>query len=178
MAERDQAVRSEQSAGGRANAHVASTQVEAVDRRNTARIREIVARAGWPDKGLVGQDGAQAAWLLVQHADDLAFQRHCLALLEQAGSGLVDPAHVAYLADRVRVKEGRPQLYGTQLLEREGQLVPCPIEDEEHVDRRRARAGLPHLAEYVRDAARFNAPMGGVRERSVERSRERSPERS
>jgi hypothetical protein len=176
MAERDQAVRSEAIGGGIAKAQVASTQLEAVDRRNTARMREIVARAGWPDKELVGQDGAQAAWLLVQHSDDLAFQRHCLVLMEQAADrGLVDPAHVAYLTDRVRMKEGRPQLYGTQLREREGRLVPVPVEDEERVDYRRARVGMPPLAEYVKDAARFYTPTRGVRERSVERSRERSP---
>jgi hypothetical protein len=99
--------------------------------------------------------------------------------MEQAAdSGLVDPAHVAYLADRVRMKEGRPQLYGTQLRERDGRLVPFPIEDEERVDHRRARVGMPPLAEYVGDAARFYTPARGVRERSVEPWRERSPERS
>jgi hypothetical protein len=179
MAERDQAVRSEAFGGGRTNARAASTQAEAVDRRNTMRMREIVARAGWPDKDVVGEDGAQAAWLLVQHADDLTFQRHCLALLERAAdSGLVDPAHVAYLTDRVRMKEGRPQIYGTQLRERDGRLVPFPIEDAERVDHRRARVGMPPLAEYLRDAARFYSPVHGVRERSVGRSHERSPERS
>jgi hypothetical protein len=116
---------------------------------------EIVAGHGWPNKKLVGQDGAEAAWLLVQHADDLEFQRRCLALMEEAAGGLVDPAHVAYLADRIRMKEGRPQLYGTQLREEEGRLVPFTIEDEEHVDERRRRLGMPPLADYVRDAGRF-----------------------
>src|SRR5437868_14544604 len=40
-----------------------------VDRKNTARLKEIVDRHGWPGKTLVGDDGARAAWLLVQHAD-------------------------------------------------------------------------------------------------------------
>src|SRR4051794_10939213 len=46
-----------------------------VDRDNTKRLGEIVAEHGWPTTTLVGKDGANAAWLLVQHADtEPAFQ--------------------------------------------------------------------------------------------------------
>ena len=50
----------------------------------------------------------------------------------------------AALGDR----EGKPQIYGTQFRESNGELVPEPIDDEVHVDERRARVGLPPLAEY------------------------------
>jgi hypothetical protein len=45
----------------------------------------VIEKHGWPGKSLVGADGAQAAWLLVQHADlDREFQRQCLPLLKEA----------------------------------------------------------------------------------------------
>jgi hypothetical protein len=40
------------------------TLVAPVDRDNTARLREIVARHGWPGRALAGEQGAHAAWLL------------------------------------------------------------------------------------------------------------------
>lgn len=40
------------------------TVVEPVDRDNTARLRAIVGRHGWPGHRLVGEAGAHAAWLL------------------------------------------------------------------------------------------------------------------
>lgn len=40
-----------------------------VDEANTACLAEIVAAHGWPTRSLVGDDGANAAWLLAQHAD-------------------------------------------------------------------------------------------------------------
>lgn len=50
-----------------------------------ARLKAIIDRHGWPGKSLVGEDGAQSAWLLVQHADvDLAFQERCLTLMRAA----------------------------------------------------------------------------------------------
>ena len=51
--------------------------LSAVDAVHTARLKAIVAAHGWPTVAQVGQDGADAAWLLAQHADkDPAFQRY------------------------------------------------------------------------------------------------------
>ena len=57
--------------------------VAPVDRDNTARLREIIGRHGWPGRQLAGDDGAHAAWLLAQHAPP-EFQEECLPLLENA----------------------------------------------------------------------------------------------
>lgn len=46
-----------------------SEKLERTDKDNTSRLGQIVERYGWPTSSLVGKDGAQSAWLLVQHAD-------------------------------------------------------------------------------------------------------------
>ena len=40
-----------------------------VDVGNTDRLRDIVARRGWPGFALVGEQGEKDAWLAAQHAD-------------------------------------------------------------------------------------------------------------
>ena len=71
-----------------------------VDRKNLARMKEIVNRSGWPGKTLVGSDGSDAAWLLVQHADsDLAFQKRCLALIVAAVKKGESPREAHGLSD-------------------------------------------------------------------------------
>lgn len=133
------------------NAEPASiTRLLAVDATNLQRLREIVAKHGWPGSSLVGEDGAGAAWLLAQHADsDVAFQRRCLALLEAAvAEGEASRAHLAYLTDRVLVNERRPQRFGTQFRQVGESFEPQPIDDAEHVDERRLDAGLPPLETY------------------------------
>jgi hypothetical protein len=144
LAEEDQAVRNTAIANMRDPSVWA--RMKEIDHKTTTRLKEIVAKHGWPGKSLVGEDAANAAWLLVQHADaDLAFQKQCLALIEKAAEAdEATKASYAYLYDRVAVGEHRPQRYGTQY----GEGKPRAIEDEAHVDERRKAVGLGTMAEY------------------------------
>lgn len=123
-----------------------------VDTANTAWLEGVVATRGWPGRSLVGADGGNAAFLLVQHADrDTAFQAHVLPLLERAyAAGEAEGQQVALLTDRLAVARGEPQVYGSQADITDGRVVLRPIGDSADVDARRARIGLPPLAEYVR----------------------------
>ena len=126
--------------------------LQRTDKDNTARLGKIVARHGWPTYTLVGKDGAQAAWLLAQHADlSPKFQRKCLDLMASLPRDEVSRKNVAYLTDRVLLAEGKKQVYGTQVTLTNGKCKPRPLEDEANVDKRRAEVGLPPLAEYLRE---------------------------
>jgi hypothetical protein len=126
--------------------------VSAVDSANVAWLKEMVERRGWPDRASVGEDGASAAFLLVQHADrDTAFQARVLPALEAAHRrGEAQGQHVALLTDRLAGARGEPQLYGTQTTMRDGRIVLNPLRDSSGVDARRAQMGLPPLQEYLR----------------------------
>lgn len=122
-----------------------------VDVRHLHRIKQIVEQHGWPGRSLVGEDGAHAAWLLVQHAtQDPGFMNRCRGLMERAVKrGEASSKDYAYLVDRVRLQRGKPQLYGTQFIQdSKGRLILQPLKDPEDVDERRARMGLEPLAEY------------------------------
>ncbi|WP_377639697.1 DUF6624 domain-containing protein [Oryzobacter terrae] len=127
------------------------------DRRNNARMAEILDEHGWPGWRLVGSDGAFAAWVLVQHADlDVPLQERGLTLMTTAvEQGDADPSDHAYLVDRVRVAKGEPQAYGTQWgADATGKPEPrTPIEDEAQVDVRRAKVGLGTIDAYLEELA-------------------------
>jgi hypothetical protein len=127
-----------------------------IDRANTARMKEVVSKYGWPGKSLVGTEAAGAAWQIVQHSDnDVAFQRQCLDLITKLPPGEVSNRHLAYLTDRVLLNEGKKQLYGTMLRRDEsGNFVPKPTEDEANVDKRRAALGLEPLRDYIQKQSR------------------------
>ncbi len=123
-----------------------------LDQRNTARLKEIVAKHAWPTRSLVGEEASSAAWLLVQHAgaDELSFMEEAASLIKAAAeTGEAEPEHYAYLIDRIRMYRGEPQLFGTQTNMEDGRIVLHEIEDPESVDDRRAEHGLPPLQEYL-----------------------------
>lgn len=129
-------------------------KMEDVHKRNAARLAAIIDEHGWPGRSMVGEDGTEAAWRIVQHSiGDTELQRRCLSLIKDAASSNESPSwQIAYLEDRIRSFEGRPQLYGTQYdWDERGEMSPYPeIEDPQHVDERRLAAGLTSLAENTR----------------------------
>jgi hypothetical protein len=128
-------------------------RVTEADGESTERLRHIVGEFGWPGVSMVGEDGAQAAWLLLQHSSDDAFMRECLELLREAVRLEESPPwQLAYLEDRVRLQDGREQLYGTQFWSPTGgrPLEPWPIEDPQGLDLRRLSVGLGPFDEYQR----------------------------
>jgi hypothetical protein len=158
--EHDQSVRSELAADGSLFEGY-HPRMEAVHRRNAARLRAILDEIGWPTERLVGSDGAHAAWRIAQHAiGEPDFQRLALRLLQAAAGGGEVPAwQPAMLEDRIRMFEGRPQLYGTQLEpDAEGRPRPYPIEDPERLEERRRAVGLEPLAERLAQAEREPLP--------------------
>lgn len=163
--EQDQAIRKELISKGIEHPDKALlARMQAIDTANTERVRAIVRQYGWPSPELVGRDGAEAAFLIVQHAE-LAFQKEMLPLVEKAyRSGGLSGQSYALLLDRVLVGEGKPQVYGTQAKrfeEWKGQEPALePIEDEANVDKRRAEVGLFPLSEYREMLRRLYFPQG------------------
>ena len=123
-----------------------------LDKIHTDRLKQIVSEIGWPTTSKVGQQGASNAWLLIQHADhDVDFQARCLQLMKDAQQSEVNITDIAYLEDRVRVNQGKGQLYGTQFTQEDGRHIPRTIENESMVDTRRAEIGMGPLSEQIQD---------------------------
>ena len=76
------------------DAPATARHVISVVKAHTARLRAIVSEYGWPGRSLVGEDGADAAWLLLQHVNSRVttirspsgdqFCRSCVVLLRDA----------------------------------------------------------------------------------------------
>lgn len=121
------------------------------DEDNLNWLKDQVARNGWFDIQRYGRAADQAAWLMVQHADGApAYQAYIAALLEvKARSGETDPRNYAFLSDRIAVRAGRPQPYGTQMECVKGEWLKPEVEHPQDLDTRRAALGLPPMAKQL-----------------------------
>ncbi|MCX6273883.1 MAG: hypothetical protein NTV09_01580 [Bacteroidetes bacterium] len=122
-----------------------------IDSCNLATIESLVAKYGWPGKSFVGAKGNYTVWLVIQHAD-LATQEKYLPLMkESVAKSESRPVDLAYLEDRVKMRKGERQLYGTQVsFNKTGGQEIWPIEDEINVNARRAKLGLEPMEEYAK----------------------------
>ncbi len=138
-------------------------RMEEVHRQNAARLKEIVAEHGWPTREMAGEDGAEAAWLIVQHAiGEPEFQRAMLTVLEDAAErGEIPARHAAYLEDRICMYEGRPQIYGTQFTtDDDGLPTLWTVADQHGVNARRAGLGLNTVEEQTAQLRKTAAAEG------------------
>jgi hypothetical protein len=128
---------------------------------HTARLRAIVSEHGWPGRSLVGEDGADAAWLLLQHVNSRVttirspagdeFCRSCVVLLRDAvARGEAHPRHLAAIADSLRLGDDEPPEYASlpdqYELDARGRVTFPHDVDVVAIDQRRAAIGLPPLA--------------------------------
>jgi hypothetical protein len=124
-------------------------RMEAVHLKNAARLRELIAAHGWPAEDIAGEDGAKAAWFIVQHAiGEPEFQRAALQQLQACAAAGRTPAwHAAYLEDRIAMQEGRPQRFGTQWMDEpsDGRARPWRLAEPDRVNELRASVGLGPL---------------------------------
>jgi hypothetical protein len=121
-----------------------------IDSMNTRRMKEMLGNSPWFSKDSVGSAGLSAAFIMVQHSPDYEFQKRCLPYIEkQARTGDLSMQEYAMLMDRTLMHDGKPQVYGTQFEEINGDLVPYKIEDEANVDKRRDEIGLMPLKKYA-----------------------------
>lgn len=122
--------------------------VRDLDAANSQWLLATVSRYGWPGHAMANTDAAHAAWLLAQHSPSDMQEFFLPLMVEAVKAGDADPADAAYLIDRVRVRQLRGQLYGTQYELTGDDLRLSPVENPDHLDQRRASVGLGPHADY------------------------------
>lgn len=123
-------------------------EMEKLHNKNADVLNDIINEIGYPTIDKVGEEGSEAAWLVIQHAiGQPNFMKRCAKLLEIAvQENKANPINLAYLTDRIAVFEGKAQLYGIQFdWDVNGELSPLYFDDLTKVNQRRKSIGLTHL---------------------------------
>ena len=116
-------------------------RAQKTDSTNLVMVNEILSEHGFPRKSQVGEYAIIAVTAVFQH-NALEQQKAFLPQLEEAvRRGDIAPAYLALLKDRIDVREGRPQKYGTQF----GPDGLCPLLDASRVNEWREEVGLPPI---------------------------------
>jgi hypothetical protein len=127
------------------------------------RLKEIFDTHGFAGFDLVGEEGSQNFWLMVQHSDhNPTFQQEVLEKMKVAlENENAIPSNYGLLVDRVNLNTGKPQVYGTQVdynFEL-AQAFSKNLADSATVNERRAALGMEPLEEYLNDMSKSHYAM-------------------
>ena len=117
-------------------------------RVNQLRVAQIIDQYGWPGISQVGAAAAMTVFLVVQHAE-LDYQlKYVDRMRDAALAGEAAKQQLALLEDRLLIRQGKPQRYGSQVETRDGVGLK-PTEDGANLDARRAAMGLGSICAYL-----------------------------
>ncbi|MDQ1095536.1 MULTISPECIES: DUF6624 domain-containing protein [Chryseobacterium] len=117
-------------------------EMEYVHRQNADELKSVINEIGFPTISKVGEEAAEAAWLIVQHSiGEPEFMKDSYKQMLESRID-VNPANLAFLFDRIQFFQGKPQKYGTQL-NADGSIYP--VMDTDQLNALRQEHNLPPL---------------------------------
>ncbi|KGE12745.1 DUF6624 domain-containing protein [Sphingobacterium deserti] len=122
------------------------------DSLNLKIIENILNTQGWPSHAKVWEAGS-AIFLVLQHAPLEKQMRYQSTLKSAAENGEISMQAYSMFEDRLNLRIGKTQKYGTQLIEDtvNKKVYLLPVSDIDSLDMFRAKVGLNPISDYVKN---------------------------
>lgn len=123
-----------------------------VDELISNQLKKIFNEYGFPTGELIGRDAMSGVFFIIQHSNELDWQRANFPKIKSAVSnGYLDGEKYALLYDRIQKNSGLKQKYGTQLEQIDETTYRLyDLEKEFELDKRRMEIGLFPFSMYKR----------------------------
>lgn len=121
------------------------------DSMNVIQVSKILDERGWLGADMIGRQGNLTLFLVIQHAELEVQERYLPMLRVAATEGKASPSYLALMEDRVAMRNGKKQIYGSQVGQdtETGEHFVHPLIDPDNVNERRAKVGLQPIEDYI-----------------------------
>lgn len=121
------------------------------DSVNLIKVKQILDEHGWLGSDIIGREGNMTLFLVIQHADIETQEKYLPLMRDAVSKGNASASSLALLEDRVALRKGGKQIYGSQIAydKESGEYYVSPLLDPDNVDKRRAEVGLGPIQDYV-----------------------------
>lgn len=121
------------------------------DSINLFKVTNILDKYGWLGPDSIGIEGNSTLFLVIQHANIETQEKYLPKMRDAVIKGNARAESLALLEDRVALRQGKKQIYGSQISrdDKTGKYYVMPLDDPDNVDKRREKVGLGPLKEYV-----------------------------
>ncbi|MDQ3634823.1 MAG: VWA domain-containing protein [Acidobacteriota bacterium] len=126
-------------------------ELNKLSRQHLIRLCGILKENGWLRKETVDTEGLEAALFIIRNSNDVEIQREIFpVIVEATQKGFISKANLASLIDRIRIKSGGRQIFGTQIKIEDEVGFLYPLENEANVDKWRKIYELPTLSDFIK----------------------------
>ncbi|MCG8839041.1 hypothetical protein G1K37_11865 [Tenacibaculum dicentrarchi] len=121
------------------------------DSINLVKIQKILDKKGWLSPKIIGNQGNSTLFLVIQHSPLKVQEKYLPMMREAVKNGNARASSLALLEDRVSLRKGGKQIYGSQIRrdKETGEYFVSPLVDPENVDKRRIEVGLEPISNYI-----------------------------
>ncbi|MBN2663422.1 MAG: hypothetical protein JXR68_07205 [Bacteroidales bacterium] len=124
--------------------------INKTDSVNLSIVTHFLDKYGWVGSKDIGAKSNLALFLVIQHSNLQTQLKYYKMLKKAVRKGNADKMDFAYLDDRIAVRQGKPQKYGTQLILDTVKNVyyVFPLKNPDKVDKWRKKIGIPPMQTY------------------------------
>jgi hypothetical protein len=121
------------------------------DSINLLKVTKILDERGWLGTDVIGNQGNSTLFLVIQHSDSTTQEKYLPMMRDAVIKGNAKGSSLALLEDRVALKKGEKQIYGSQIGrdQETGQYYVLPLIDPDNVNQRRAEVELGTIQDYI-----------------------------
>ncbi|MCC8407829.1 hypothetical protein LJ707_02740 [Mucilaginibacter sp. UR6-1] len=122
-------------------------QMKATDKENQQFVGGLLDTCGWP-KGLSAENN-HTIFLVIDHGEIPFMNKYFPYVKQQADLGVVPKSDLATIQDRVLLRNGKKQVYGTQTFKAGAVVNVWPVDNIDGLAERRKAMGLEPMDEYL-----------------------------
>lgn len=119
-----------------------------LDSENQKEVSKIIEKMGYQGRLQVGTEYEDVMFLVMQHSNIEMIEKYLPILKQEVKNRNLKPRTIAYLTDRLMLLKKKPQVYGTQYVDKNGERELYEIENVNEVNYRRFKVGLTMLDQF------------------------------
>ncbi|MBS1556143.1 MAG: hypothetical protein JSU09_14580 [Bacteroidetes bacterium] len=125
-------------------------QQDFLDSINLFQVKGILDSQGFPSRRIVGRHNT-VLFYVIQHANLEIQEKYYPKFEEAANAGNLSWRVLCLMTDRIRMRKGLKQIYGTQITSgKDGESILYDVEDYDNLDKRRQEIGLEPIKDYAK----------------------------
>lgn len=129
-----------------------NNQIVGSDNKSLQTVVSILENCGMPTLEVVDQKHLYIIWLTLQHNDNYYRKKYFHQIQALVKKGYLHKSFEAMMKDRILVQDGKPQIYGTQVIFNDSlkKWELCPIENPKLLREERIKMGLEPINTYLK----------------------------